>query len=246
MVVVAAVSTTVVSSLLHPANTTSASARERDRCRMRESSARLLVARRQPRAVIAATKGGLPAPSTSRLRSCRSERVLLLHRTAQEKETMAMKKKPQVDAIALLKADHKKVRVLLETLDQTDAPARRTKLVGQIELELKVHTQIEEEIFYPAFRRRAEDSEQKQMFLEAKEEHGLVDIMLPKVKKTNPSSDEFAARAKVLKDLVLHHKKEEEKEMFKAAKELFDKDELKTLGDQMQRRKRELTREMKR
>lgn len=158
---------------------------------------------------------------------------------------MALKKKPQMDAITLLKTDHKKVRGLLETLEQTEAPARRTKLIGQIETELKVHTQIEEEIFYPAFRKRAEDSEQKQMFHEAKEEHGLVDIILPKVKRSNPSSDEFAARAKVLKDLVVHHKKEEEKEMFKAAKELFDKDELKSLGEQLQRRKRELIRSMK-
>lgn len=159
---------------------------------------------------------------------------------------MATKKKVQIDAIALLKADHKKVRALLETLDETDAPARRVKLLGQIETELKVHTQIEEEIFYPAFKRKAEDSEEMQMFLEAKEEHGLVDIMLPKVKASKPDSDQFAARAKVLKDLVLHHAKEEEKEMFKAAKEHFDKDELKSLGDQMQRRKRELLREMKR
>lgn len=159
---------------------------------------------------------------------------------------MATKKKVQIDAIALLKGDHKKVRALLETLDETDAPARRVKLLGQIETELKVHTQIEEEIFYPAFKRKAEDSEEMQMFLEAKEEHGLVDIMLPKVKASKPDSDQFAARAKVLKDLVLHHAKEEEKEMFKAAKEHFDKDELKSLGDQMQRRKRELLREMKR
>lgn len=158
---------------------------------------------------------------------------------------MATKKKTQLDAIALLKEDHRKVRVLLETLDATDAPARRVKLLSQIELELKVHTSIEEEIFYPAFRKRAEESEQKQMFFEAKEEHNLVDIMLPKVKAAKPESDEFAARAKVLKDLVLHHKKEEEKEMFKEAKEMFDKDELKSLGEQLQRRKRELMREMK-
>lgn len=158
---------------------------------------------------------------------------------------MATKKKTQVDAIALLKEDHRKVRGLLETLDTTNAPARRVKLLSQIELELKVHTTIEEEIFYPAFRKRAEESEQKQMFFEAKEEHNLVDIMLPKVKAAKPESDEFAARAKVLKDLVLHHKKEEEKEMFKEAKEMFDKDELKSLGEQLQRRKRELMREMK-
>lgn len=159
---------------------------------------------------------------------------------------MATKKKaPQMDAIALLKTDHKKVRLLLETLDKTDAPARRTKLLSQIETEIKVHTTIEEEIFYPAFKRKAEESEEMEMFFEAKEEHGLVDIMLPKVKSSNPSSDEFAARAKVLKDLVVHHAKEEEKEMFKAAKNLFDKDELKALGARMQTRKRELMRSMK-
>ena len=158
---------------------------------------------------------------------------------------MAVKKKIQLDAITLLKTDHKKVRVLLETLDKTDAPARRTKLFGQIETEITVHARVEEEIFYPAFKRKAEESEEKQMFFEAKEEHGLVDIIMPKVRSANPSSDEFAARAKVLKDLIVHHAKEEEKEMFKAAKKLFEKDELKSLGEQIQRRKRELLREMK-
>ena len=158
---------------------------------------------------------------------------------------MASKKRAQIDAIALLKTDHKKVRALLETLDGTDAALRRTKLLGQIEVELKAHAKVEEEIFYPAFKRKAEDSEEMQMFFEAKEEHGLVDVMLPKAKQSKPDSDEFAARAKVLKDIVLHHAKEEEKEMFKAAKQLFDRDELKTLGAQMQKRKRELLRELK-
>ena len=83
------------------------------------------------------------------------------------------------------------------------------------------------------------------MFFEAKEEHGLVDIVLPKAKAADPGSDEFGARAKVLKDLIVHHAKEEEKEMFKAARELFERDELRSLGDQMQRRKREVMRELK-
>jgi hemerythrin superfamily protein len=154
-------------------------------------------------------------------------------------------KKPTVDAIALLKADHKKVRALLETLDKTKAPARRTKLLGQIQTEIEVHAAIEEEIFYPEFKRKAEDSEELQMFFEAHEEHGLVKIMLPKANEADPSGEEFGARAKVIKDLILHHAKEEEKEMFKAARDLFDRDELRSLGDQMQRRKRELLRERK-
>ena len=159
---------------------------------------------------------------------------------------MATKKKaPQVDAIALLKTDHKKVRALLETLDKTDAPARRTKLLAQIEVEVKAHTKVEEEIFYPAFKRKAEESEELEMFFEAKEEHGLVDIILPKAKASDPAGEEFGARAKVLKDLIVHHAKEEEKEMFKAAKKLFDRDELKALGAQMQTRKRQILRELK-
>lgn len=154
-------------------------------------------------------------------------------------------KKPAVDAIALLKTDHKKVRALLETLDETQAPARRTKLLAQIQTEIEVHAAIEEEIFYPEFRRKADDSEELQMFFEAREEHGLVKIMLPRASDTDPATEEFGAMAKVIKDLIVHHAKEEETEMFKAARNLFDRDELRSLGDQMQRRKRELLRERK-
>lgn len=160
----------------------------------------------------------------------------------------AATKKPALkitDAITMLKIDHKKVRALLETLTATDSASRRAKLLAQIDLELRVHARVEEEIFYPAFKRAAEESEELEMFFEAKEEHGLVDIVLPKAKSTDPSTEEFAARAKVLKDLVVHHAKEEEREMFKAAKSLFDKEELRSLGDQMSRRKKELLRELK-
>lgn len=157
---------------------------------------------------------------------------------------MATKKK-QIDAITLLKTDHKKVRALLETLDQTKAAPRRTKLLGQIEVEIKAHARIEEEIFYPAFKAKAEESEQLETYFEAKEEHGLVDIILPKAKSADPAGEEFGARAKVLKDLIVHHAKEEEKEMFKQARELFEKDELQSLGAQMERRRREVVRELK-
>ena len=154
-------------------------------------------------------------------------------------------RKAAIDAITLLKTDHKKVRALLETLDKTDGAARRTRLLSQIETELLAHATIEEEIFYPAFKRKSEESEELQMYFEAKEEHGLVEGMLAKAKASDPSGEEFGARAKVLKDLVIHHAKEEEKEMFKAARALFDRDELRSLGELMNRRKRELVREMK-
>jgi len=148
-------------------------------------------------------------------------------------------KKP-VDAITLLKEDHKKVRALLEQLEKTSSATRREQLSAKIEMELKVHTTIEEEIFYPAYRDAATKKDDRELFYEAKEEHHVVDLVLPEVRGTAPTADEYPAKAKVLKELVLHHAKEEEKEMFPRAKKLLSKDELLDLGGRMAARKKEL------
>lgn len=83
---------------------------------------------------------------------------------------------------------------------------------------MKVHTQIEEEIFYPAFQQSAQGEEEEQLYYEALEEHHVVDMVLPELKGTDEASEEFAAKAKVLKDLIEHHAKEEENEMFPKAR----------------------------
>ena len=148
------------------------------------------------------------------------------------------------NAIELLKEDHKKVKELLEELTGTTTRAekKREQLLARIEHELKVHTQIEEEIFYPAFK-AAGGAEHKEMNFEALEEHRAVDkLVLPDLKKTSTTSDQFSGRAKVLKELVEHHADEEEKEMFKMAKKAMSADELKKLGEQMAQRKAELER----
>ncbi len=150
-------------------------------------------------------------------------------------------KKP-IDAIALLKEDHKKVRGLLEQLEKTGSASRREQLSSKIEMELKIHTTIEEEIFYPAYREAATKKDDRELFYEAKEEHHVVDLVLPEVRSTEPDAEEYQAKAKVLKELVLHHAKEEEKEMFPRAKQLLSKDELLDLGAQLQMRKKELQR----
>jgi hemerythrin-like domain-containing protein len=113
-------------------------------------------------------------------------------------------------------------------------------LLGTIEAALKVHTTIEEEIFYPAFREAARRKDDTKLYYEAVEEHHVVDMVLPEMDEGEVGSPEFAAKAKVLKDLVEHHAGEEEKEMFPRARKLMDKDELTTLGAQMTRRKKEL------
>jgi len=148
-----------------------------------------------------------------------------------------------MDAITLLTNDHKKVRTLLGELAETTSRAEktRTELLAKIALELKVHTTIEEEIFYPAFKAAGEKSDDDKMFFEAMEEHRAAgDLVLPDLLKTSVTTDQFSGRAKVLKELVEHHADEEEKEMFPRARTLLGKDVLAELGEQMAARKQEL------
>ena len=150
------------------------------------------------------------------------------------------------NAIQLLKEDHKKVKDLLSQLVETTTRAEKTRrqLLEKIAQELEIHTHIEEEIFYPAFK-EAGNSEFSKMYFEALEEHRAVDeLVLPDLKKTEPGSEKFSGRAKVLKELVEHHADEEEKDMFKKASQAFSKDELMELGKQMAARKQELQKQM--
>ena len=146
------------------------------------------------------------------------------------------------NAIDLLKKDHEKVRKLLGELTETSNRAAKTRpeLLKKITEELERHTTVEEEIFYPAFK-AAGGSEFKKMNFEAVEEHRAVDkLVLPDLESTDPTSDNFAGRAKVLKELVEHHADEEEKVMFKMARKALTEDELKDLGEKMAARKEEL------
>jgi hemerythrin-like domain-containing protein len=150
-----------------------------------------------------------------------------------------------MDAIVLLKEDHKTMRALLGELESstTRAAKKRGSLLAKIEANLKAHTTIEEEIFYPAFKEAGQKSDDDKMYFEALEEHRAAgDLVLPDLLKTDPASENFSGRAKVLKELVEHHADEEEKEMFPRAKKLLSKEELNQLGEQMDRRKRQLLR----
>lgn len=146
------------------------------------------------------------------------------------------------NAITLLKSDHVTVKRLLRELEQTTERAikERERLLGEIERELKIHSQIEEELFYPTFKKAAEGTEAEEMFYEATEEHHVVDLVLPELNATSPKAPEFGAKAKVLQELVEHHAQEEETEMFVKARKLLDDAQLRTLGEEMQRRKKTL------
>jgi hemerythrin-like domain-containing protein len=143
------------------------------------------------------------------------------------------------NAITMLKADHATLKRLLRELNETTERAvkERERLVAEIEREIKTHAQIEEEVFYPAFKAVAEKTEAEDLFYEAAEEHHIVDMVLPSLKSANPKSHEFGAKAKVLLDLIEHHIKEEENEMFAEARQRFSEEQLRELGDLMQARR---------
>jgi hypothetical protein len=103
-----------------------------------------------------------------------------------------------------------------------------------------VHTTIEEEIFYPAYRDAVKKQEDRKLYQEALEEHHVVDLVMPELEETDAGTEIFSAKAKVLKEVVEHHAEEEEKEMFKRAKQVFEKEELRELGQRMEARKAEL------
>lgn len=152
-----------------------------------------------------------------------------------------------MDAIKLLTEDHKTIRGLLDALAATTprATKKRSQLLNEIRVGLKAHSTIEEEIFYPAFKKKGTADDAK-MYFEALEEHRAAgDLVLPDLLGTDADGEKFSGRAKVLKELVTHHADEEEKQMFPRAKKLFTKEELAVLGDEMASRKKQLVAELK-
>jgi hemerythrin-like domain-containing protein len=140
------------------------------------------------------------------------------------------------DAISFLREDHRRLRTLLEALQTAASAERRSRAIEQAEDALKMHTKLEEEFFYPAFREAARDKRDRQMFHEATEEHHTVDVVLPEVKQAAYEPDVFAARAKVLKELVEHHISEEQDELFPRARKLLPASQLKEIGLRMAER----------
>lgn len=141
-----------------------------------------------------------------------------------------------MNAIDLLKDDHKRVKSILDELsDSTErAVKKRSQLLAKLEMEITLHTELEEKILYPAFKSQG-GKEEDVMYFEAKEEHRTVDaLVLPDLKQTDPGTPEFSGRIKVVKELLEHHIEEEEKEMFPQAKKLLGKDKLEELGAQME------------
>ena len=147
----------------------------------------------------------------------------------------AKKAAKRQDAIAMLRADHKVVSGLFEAFKTSRSAAQKKKLVAEICRELKIHTQIEDEIFYPAFQAALRDHT---LVPEAKVEHQSVKDLIAQVEGVDPSGDDLNAKVTVMGEFVKHHVKEEQNEMFKKAK--ASKLDLVALGARMLERKNEL------
>ena len=147
-----------------------------------------------------------------------------------------------MNALTLLEDDHKKMRKLLDELESTTERGVKTReeLYATIKGELMVHEAIEEEIFYPALKEhpKAED-----IVLEGYEEHHVVDVVMAELEGLPVDDEVWGAKAKVMKENVEHHMEEEEGEMFKQARAVFDRAELEALGERMVARKAEAQRE---
>lgn len=146
------------------------------------------------------------------------------------------------NAIAMLKSDHATVKRLLRELSDTSerAAKQRERLVAEIEREVKIHSQLEEELFYPTFKKAAEDTQAEELFYQSTEEHHVVDMVLPELKATSPKAPEFEAKCHVLRELIESHIREEEGEMFPQARNLLDDEQLRVLGEEMSKRKETL------
>ena len=144
---------------------------------------------------------------------------------------------PKLDAVALLKADHRKVEDLFAKFEKTKAADKKQRLAQEICKELTVHTLIEEEIFYPACRGEIKDETVSEAYVE----HDGAKMLIAELEAGSPEDDFYDAKMKVLSEEIKHHVKEEEMRsegMFAQAKAAGL--DLEDLGERMAARKKEL------
>jgi hypothetical protein len=138
------------------------------------------------------------------------------------------------DAIAMLKRDHDNVKELFDQFEKAERKAEKHKIVKQALEELRIHSTLEEELFYPAIREELKNG----VMNEADEEHHVAKVLIAELDAMNEDNDHYNAKFTVLAESVRHHIKEEEGEMLPKARDL--QIDFKVLGEKMERRKQEL------
>ena len=140
-----------------------------------------------------------------------------------------------MDAITLLKQDHKTVKGLFREFEKLgdNATASKSRVVNEIVKELSIHAAIEEMLFYPAVRDASPD-----MVLESLEEHHIVKWVLSELDGMSPEHERFDAKVTVLIENVRHHVEEEEQDLFPRVSKAMSRSELDDLGEAMARAKK--------
>jgi cell division septum initiation protein DivIVA len=148
----------------------------------------------------------------------------------------------RLDAIALLKADHRKVEDLFAKFEAATGDGKKKSLAEQICMELTIHTKIEEDIFYPACKGAVEEDLLKEAYVE----HDGAKVLIAEIEAGGPNDDFYDAKVKVLAEQIAHHVEEEEKRadgMFSQARKAgLDID---ALGEAMAIEKQQLTADYK-
>jgi hemerythrin-like domain-containing protein len=145
----------------------------------------------------------------------------------------------QPEAIAMLIEDHQNVQKMFKTFERTEDQQKQQQLATEICNELTVHTQLEEQVFYPAAREALEESD---LIDEASVEHQVAKQLIEKIKQSRPHDEEYCALVTVLGEYVNHHIQEEQNELFPQLKKTaidFD-----ALGEEMRQKKQELLSEL--
>jgi hemerythrin superfamily protein len=139
-----------------------------------------------------------------------------------------------MDAIALLKDDHRKVERLFKQFEKTGARGHKTKrkIVDQVIAELTTHAYIEETLLYPTA--RAAVPETGEHVLESVEEHHVVAWILSELARTDPTDERFDAKMTVLMENVRHHVEEEEQEWFPQVRAAMSRKDLRDLGERLE------------
>lgn len=141
------------------------------------------------------------------------------------------------DGLQLLANDHRKVEGLFAAFEKASGASAKEKLVGQICTELKIHAQIEEEIYYPAIRGKVEEADLNEAYVE----HDSAKLLINELEAAEPDESYYDAKVKVLSELIEHHVKEEEKQRDNLFQQTRAADiDLLALGAKLAARKAEL------
>jgi Hemerythrin HHE cation binding domain len=138
------------------------------------------------------------------------------------------------DLYGLLKEDHEKLKDLFSQIEEEGEMEARQDLFSQIEEELDVHMEGEEKYFYPPLE---EDEEARKMVLEAYEEHHVAKTVLKELDGVSADNERWAAKVKVLSEIVDHHIEEEEGELFKLARKVLDREQAQNIAEQLKEAK---------